>query len=1324
MGLKEPPIPPNDEQRIRVLKGYTLTEEVHQVTMQGLVELAAQLCNVSVASIGFVDRLSVNFMAAVGRGAGVNPREKCLCSYVILADEPLIIHDLKNSSYWQHDHSDPEPTIHSYMGFPITVEGERIGAFAVTTAEKCNFSAAQIKALKSTCSQLERYLALLGRVNRVSQLNRQLRSSQYRYVSFQQGTCVTEIDLDGRISFVNKKFQNLFGYTLPEIMGRHHSVLVAYNRRNSPEYVQFWEKLEDGKFHSGEFERITKDKRTIWIRASYTAVKDFSGKVLRYVEYAYDITAEKQLTLSTLHHNKTLDEHLVVAEIDKNFRFTSANENLCALLDYSYEELIGRGILELTPQNRIQDQLSLWSEASSAQALDCTFPLLNRAGEVMWIEGRLVAPRSEMAFSRKYMLIGFNRTQSRTYSLLNNQTLEGLRTSSAFVEFDSNGTIVQVNENFLDLFEYNRHEVIGYHHSIFLSREEWNSKKSEDFWQELCTGTKQVGHYKRFTKFGEELWIRGAYCPVRDENSQVVKVVMFTFDTTEDRRENNKLALENQHLRFVNINLVDSHARYKALGDVMPLGLLTTDVEGKITLVNERLCEITLSPEEDLLTKEITTIVHPADQQRVFTEWDSAVGDALDYKSTHRLLRKNGEVLWVNVQASPVFDKGFFIGYVATIEDFSETKLAKERLNLATSAANIGIWEWGLKDDQLIWDQSMLSIYGIERQDFSGTYQFWTETLVPTDKEHFERELRTALNKGGSFRTRYRIARPDGEVRVIQATGIVQTNHLDDPIRVLGTNLDITEQSFRESEMRVMRKAAESAAQAKSDFLANMSHEIRTPLASIIGYAEAASEQDVSEEKRIKALGSIMMNGEHLLRVINDVLDLSKINAGALQIESTEFAPAKLIQTLGAMVTPKLQEKGLDFSIEVTSPLPRTVQGDNLRLSQVLINLVSNAIKFTDQGGVTVKISCSSEGQKLRFEVIDTGIGMKKATLSKLFQPFTQADVSTTREFGGTGLGLSISKELVEGMGGTISVHSQEGVGSTFSFFVETGELSKDPDAWMKPEEALSISNQIVPTKSLAQRLASLTGRILVADDAPEIRHLLEFTLHGTNLDLSFVVNGQQALDKAIDESFDLIMLDMQMPVMDGYTAARKLRDHGLEVPIIAFTANALTQHIERSKSAGCSGYLVKPFTKAALAEVLEKNLGKDSQIEQLTPSVEPTELEILVSEAFEEDPNMLDLVYKFIELLAERVQLVKTLYADKKSDELSELLHTMSGSANMYGYPLLQEVLREISSAHKDEDDMKFNHCTLRLHSLFDSIVRGLVVMECNPNPQNNIDS
>ncbi len=412
---------------------------------------------------------------------------------------------------------------------------------------------------------------------------------------------------------------------------------------------------------------------------------------------------------------------------------------------------------------------------------------------------------------------------------------------------------------------------------------------------------------------------------------------------------------------------------------------------------------------------------------------------------------------------------------------------------------------------------------------------------------------------------------------------------------------EIERQQYRLAESRDTAVAAASHAQkataAKSEFLANMSHEIRTPLNAVLGFGEQLLDPEISVDDRRASADAIIRNGKHLLNLINDILDFSKIEAGHMDAEKQRVNVPSLARETVSLLKGRADAKGLTLDLVMPPQLPETIETDPTRLRQILLNLIGNAIKFTERGSVTLEVGDVIPEQggvdgQLSFSVKDSGIGIEPETLSKLFQPFTQADSTMTRRFGGTGLGLSISRRLSNLLGGKISVESKPGQGSTFRSSISTGSLIGIP--WVNTSR--SNTPRVEPVATLPSFASG--ARILVAEDGPDNQELFRLILEKAGAEVTIVENGRLAIDavhtaETTGEPFDLLVLDMQMPELDGYAAATQLRAMGYELPIIAVTAHALDSDRKKCIAAGCDDYESKPIVRKRFLETLERNFHK-----------------------------------------------------------------------------------------------------------------------------------
>ncbi len=408
------------------------------------------------------------------------------------------------------------------------------------------------------------------------------------------------------------------------------------------------------------------------------------------------------------------------------------------------------------------------------------------------------------------------------------------------------------------------------------------------------------------------------------------------------------------------------------------------------------------------------------------------------------------------------------------------------------------------------------------------------------------------------------------------------------------------EKRLREKEEHALKeqffRAAEEANRAKSEFLANMSHEIRTPMTAILGFADMLVNR-LSDREDLEAAHTIQRNGQHLLAIINDILDLSKIEAGKLNTEKVKCPVVEIVSDVDTLMRLSAEKKGLSFQVVYSGPVPERIETDPVRLRQILLNLVGNAVKFTERGEVCVTVHLADDSggpQYLEFAVRDTGIGMTEQQIEQIFDPFTQANSSTTREFGGSGLGLAICERLAGMLGGEIRVRSTPGKGSVFTVTVATGNLDGVP--LIAPADGVP---ETTATDVPAIRPATLHGRILLVEDGLDNQRLISLVLEKAGGTVQLAANGREALETvfpndAIEgqmEPFDVILMDIQMPEMDGHEATRKLRQRGYGGPIIALSAHAYENEIRGILEAGCNEYLAKPIDREELIRVVQQSM-------------------------------------------------------------------------------------------------------------------------------------
>ncbi len=703
------------------------------------------------------------------------------------------------------------------------------------------------------------------------------------------------------------------------------------------------------------------------------------------------------------------------------------------------------------------------------------------------------------------------------------------------------------------------------------------------------------------------------------------------------------------------------------------------------------------------------------------------VREALDAERSVRTVllnyAKDGTQYWLDMSIEPLRDaSGTLTGFMSVESDVTrliETQqaLERERAELhrlaaqaeeAQRVARIGNWEYDLETGSVDWSLGIHLLFGRDPALGPPTFEEMLAGYAPQGADELRAAIATTAASGEPYSLILRTASSNPDVRFVRGIGHVRRGPEGRATALYGTVADLTAPVELQAQLETARRSAEAASLSKSEFLANMSHEIRTPLTVIMGFADVLRDRALLSPDgaaQLETIATIQRAGEHLIRVINDILDISKIEAGRMEVERVDTDVSALFRDVESLIRPRALGKGIDLTLAVLTPLPAQILTDPTRLRQILMNLVGNAVKFTETGGVTLDVSVvgSDAARLFVVGVEDSGIGMTPEQASALFVPFSQADTSVTRRFGGTGLGLTISRRLAALMGGTVElVRSAPGRGSRF-------ELRLPLQPGEDGGEISEFSSAVSQSLSAAIALDALAGRrVLLAEDGPDNQVLISLLLESVGATVVLAANGRIALDIASQTeppgaAFDLVLTDMQMPEMDGYTLARQLRARGSDVPIIALTANAMAEDRARCLDAGCSDYATKPIDRAVLVQTCARwaTTHARGQLEHRLPQK-------MVS-AHAGHRLLGKLSRDFAEALPARVRTITERLSSNDAAAAQSLAHQLRGAGGSFGFPLISTVAGALEDALIAGDGAAAARAVSDLAALAEAAERGL---------------
>jgi PAS domain S-box-containing protein len=747
----------------------------------------------------------------------------------------------------------------------------------------------------------------------------------------------------------------------------------------------------------------------------------------------------------------------------------------------------------------------------------------------------------------------------------------------AIIAHTPEGIILTWNRAAEVIFGYSAGDAIGTHVSMVVAPE-WRSRLARLTEQVLQGYAVLQREGICVHRDGHSINVSASAYPIKNSLGEVDAVAVILRDNCEPKRAEEKIQ--------------EKESLFRIMADGCPALMWVTNAQGRIEFINRAYQELVGTTLEEVDELNWQALLHPDDAPGYLADCDRSVREHAPLRSETRLRSANGEWRWVATYAEPRFSPdGEFLGHVGLSPDITDRKQAEQALRSSEEmfrqlAENIRevFWIMPPEEDEIpyvspafeqVWGRSRESLY---KNPFS-----WVESIHPDDRER-ARLLLTRQVQGEPVLREYRIRTPEGVEKWIRDRAFPVRDQSGKVIRVVGIAEEITEQKRYETELIHAREAADVANQAKSDFLANMSHEIRTPMNGIIGMTELTLDTELDSTQR-EYLNAVKYSADALMSVINDILDFSKIEAGKLRLDPVEFSLRDCVGHAMKTLSVRAYEKDLELACSVPPELVDVIVGDPVRLHQVILNLVGNAIKFTESGEVVLRVQPETvdvDGMMLHFAITDTGIGIPSEKQKVIFDPFTQADTSTTRQYGGTGLGLAITARLIEMMGGRIWVESEVGKGSTFHFTAHFG----------KAAAGVSVGIRVNP--AILEHL-----RVLVVDDNETNRQILQMSLEYWGMRTAVAANAADALAllrqaRLTGTPFALLIVDCHMPEMDGFMLVEVLRKSPEWMGLITVMLSSGGQRgdAQRCKQLGMAAYLVKPILQSELLETLLRVLG------------------------------------------------------------------------------------------------------------------------------------
>lgn len=1011
-------------------------------------------------------------------------------------------------------------------------------------------------------------------------------------------------DLNGIILEVNDLFIEVSGYAKNELIGFSFDKLSS-TKIPKKSLNNFWDKVAENNYWRGEISNCTKAGKNYWLDTVISPVLNSEGKVKKYISISQDITKIKDTQSKLRLAKDQLEQTGKLARVGgwelnmlkSQLNWTSVTKEIHEVSPSYVPELSEAIAFYKEGRDRERIKHLVTNAIENGTPWDEEFNITTAKGNSRWVR---VIGEAEFDEAKCVRVFGIFQDvhqlkQTQISDALNAARLEVAAENSGIGiwEYDQSSKKEYWDDQMLKLYGYTREEYDSLEDpwEKKLHIEDHERAKFE-FDDAFANHTFYDSTYRIVLPSKEIRYLNAKGRIFRDNNGQVVSIIGTNVDVTAQKQ------LEDA-LRY-NKYVLELSGKLAQIGAwVVNLGKKKTVEWSDTTRIIHGVPKDYI-PDFDLVDHFYNFEGSSTDIKRLYYE---AIRHRKGFDVEFRIKKLNNEIRWVRSIAQPEFDdKGKCIRIIGTLQDITQQKEEAERLRTAEKMAGIGTFEYFLETDELYWSDIAKEIFELDKESYS--FKDYYYRIHKDDRQKAEKDYRLSVESNTPFKYTHRLVMDDGRVKYATFSGENLINSKGKTYISRGTVQDITKEKIAELELIKSRTEAVEANKAKSNFLANMSHEIRTPLNGVIGFNELLSHTPLNEVQR-QYVENASTSAQTLLSVLNDILDFSKIEAGKLELDPTIANLNEIVESAANIFNYAAQKKGLEILLDIQPNVPSEIFVDQLRLKQVLTNLMSNAVKFTDKGFVRIGVQYEPlKGKdpkkgKFLFSITDTGIGISKTQRLKLFKAFSQADPSTSRKYGGTGLGLVISSLILKQMSAKLKLKSELEKGSTFYFELKLAFNKASIDSSLQTEYAafkLPINSEQQTIKPINVINDSVSPLILIVEDvslnSTLAKALIKRYLPAANV--HEVVNGEEAVEFYQKNGADLIFMDIQMPIMDGYEATKKIRSHENSYNkqaaiIVALTAHAFKEEEAKVKKIGMDDILTKPIEPAKISETLSK---------------------------------------------------------------------------------------------------------------------------------------